>query len=80
MKYLSSRGGMAPVTFSEILLEGLAPDVTVLAARFDNLREGVKPWTASPYRFVKRQSQTDPSLWVSVGEPGGSSPPVVASR
>lgn len=26
MKYLSSRGGMAPVTFSEILLEGLAPD------------------------------------------------------
>lgn len=26
MKYLSSRGGMAPCTFSEILLEGLAPD------------------------------------------------------
>lgn len=26
MKYLSSRGGMAPATFSEILLEGLAPD------------------------------------------------------
>jgi predicted transglutaminase-like cysteine proteinase len=46
----------------------------------DNLREGVKPWTASPYRFVKRQSQTDPNLWVSIGEPGGSSPPVVASR
>src|SRR4051812_12759461 len=26
MRYLSTRGGMAPATFSEILLEGLAPD------------------------------------------------------
>ncbi|MCB1767842.1 MAG: threonine synthase, partial [Candidatus Competibacteraceae bacterium] len=26
MRYLSTRGGMAPATFSEILLGGLAPD------------------------------------------------------
>ena len=26
MKYISTRGGMAPKTFSEVLLEGLAPD------------------------------------------------------
>src|SRR5690606_34770600 len=26
MKYLSTRGGMAPQSFSDILLEGLAPD------------------------------------------------------
>src|SRR4051812_13213711 len=26
MKYVSTRGGMAPATFTEILLEGLAPD------------------------------------------------------
>jgi predicted transglutaminase-like cysteine proteinase len=32
----------------------------------DNLRDGVKPWTASPYKFVKRQSQTDPNLWVDL--------------
>lgn len=32
----------------------------------DNLRDGVKPWTASPYKFVKRQSQNDPNLWVDL--------------
>src|ERR1700730_10524544 len=26
MRYLSTRGGMSPATFSDILLEGLAPD------------------------------------------------------
>ncbi len=26
MKYISTRGGMAPQFFSDILLEGLAPD------------------------------------------------------
>jgi len=44
----------------------------------DNLREGVKPWTASPYRFVKRQSQHDPNLWVDIGD--FASGPRVAAR
>ena len=44
----------------------------------DNLREGVKPWTASPYRFVKRQSQNDPNVWVDIGE--FATGPRVASR
>lgn len=34
----------------------------------DNLREGVKPWSESPYRFVKRQSQQDQNVWVDIGE------------
>ncbi|MDB5569244.1 MAG: Transglutaminase family protein cysteine peptidase [Hyphomicrobiales bacterium] len=38
----------------------------------DNLRDGVKPWTQSPYKFVKRQSQSDPNLWVSIGESAGN--------
>ena len=44
----------------------------------DNLREGVKPWTASPYRFVKRQSQQDPNVWVDIGD--FASGPRVAAR
>lgn len=44
----------------------------------DNLREGVLPWTATPYRFVKRQSQTDQNLWVDIGD--FASPPRVALR
>ncbi|MFN3890233.1 MAG: transglutaminase-like cysteine peptidase [Beijerinckiaceae bacterium] len=44
----------------------------------DNLRDGVKPWTASPYRFVKRQSQHDQNVWVDIGE--FASGPRVAAR
>ena len=44
----------------------------------DNLREGVKPWTATPYRFVKRQSQQDPNVWVDIGD--FATGPRVASR
>jgi predicted transglutaminase-like cysteine proteinase len=34
----------------------------------DNLSDEIRPWTATGYRFVKRQSQEDPKLWVSIGE------------
>jgi predicted transglutaminase-like cysteine proteinase len=36
----------------------------------DNLSGEIRPWNATGYRFVKRQSQEDPNLWVSIGEPG----------
>lgn len=32
----------------------------------DNLTDEVKPWEATFYRFVKRQSQEDPNIWVSI--------------
>jgi len=35
----------------------------------DNLHNEIKPWSQTKYRFVKRQSQTDPNLWVDVGDP-----------
>ena len=44
----------------------------------DNLHNEVKPWTATGYRFVKRQSQANPNVWVSIGEP--ASAPFTASR
>lgn len=44
----------------------------------DNLHNEVKPWTATGYRFVKRQSQVNPNVWVSIGEP--ASAPYTASR
>ena len=34
----------------------------------DNQNEDVVAWTDTGYRFVKRQSQTDPNVWVSLGE------------
>ncbi|HLH90494.1 MAG TPA: transglutaminase-like cysteine peptidase [Xanthobacteraceae bacterium] len=35
----------------------------------DNQAENIVLWSDTGYRFVKRQSQTDPNVWVSLGEP-----------
>jgi len=34
----------------------------------DNQNENVVAWTETGYRFVKRQLQSDPNVWVSLGE------------
>jgi len=44
----------------------------------DNQESQVLPWAKTGYRFVKRQSQSDPNLWVSLGEP--LAPATVSSR
>lgn len=35
----------------------------------DNMADEVLPWDETGYRFVKRQSQSDPNIWVSIGQP-----------
>ncbi|HMK90498.1 MAG TPA: transglutaminase-like cysteine peptidase [Methylocystis sp.] len=35
----------------------------------DNLADDVKLWRDAPYRFVKRQSEANPNIWVSIGAP-----------
>jgi predicted transglutaminase-like cysteine proteinase len=35
----------------------------------DNQAEEVLLWSETKYRYVKRQSQTDPNVWVSLGDP-----------
>jgi predicted transglutaminase-like cysteine proteinase len=35
----------------------------------DNQTDDVLLWSDTGYRFVKRQSQADPNVWVSLGEP-----------
>jgi predicted transglutaminase-like cysteine proteinase len=32
----------------------------------DNLGDDILPWTATGYRFVKRQSQEDPNVWLAI--------------
>ncbi|HVV39784.1 MAG TPA: transglutaminase-like cysteine peptidase [Nitrobacter sp.] len=34
----------------------------------DNENENVVAWTETGYRYVKRQSQSDPDVWVSLGD------------
>src|SRR4051794_143945 len=35
----------------------------------DNQAEEILLWSQTGYRFVKRQSQSDPNAWVSLGDP-----------
>jgi len=44
----------------------------------DNLTDTIKPWDATPYRFVKRQSQSDENVWVQIGPP--TTAPAIVSR
>lgn len=45
----------------------------------DNERDDILLWSDTGYRFVKRQSQSDPNVWVSLGEPS-EAPATSASR
>jgi predicted transglutaminase-like cysteine proteinase len=35
----------------------------------DNQNEEIVLWSETGYRFVKRQSQSDPNVWVALGDP-----------
>jgi predicted transglutaminase-like cysteine proteinase len=45
----------------------------------DNQEPQVLAWDKTGYRFVKRQSQSDPNVWVALGEPQGA-PATVSAR
>jgi predicted transglutaminase-like cysteine proteinase len=45
----------------------------------DNQNDQILLWSDTGYRFVKRQSQTDQNVWVSLGEPRGT-PATATSR
>jgi predicted transglutaminase-like cysteine proteinase len=45
----------------------------------DNQNDQILSWVDTGYRFVKRQSQSDPNVWVSLGEPR-SAPATASSR
>jgi predicted transglutaminase-like cysteine proteinase len=45
----------------------------------DNQNDQILLWSDTGYRFVKRQSQSDQNLWVSLGDPRGT-PATATSR
>lgn len=45
----------------------------------DNQEAQILPWNKTGYRFVKRQSQSDPNTWVNLGVPH-TAPPVVSAQ
>jgi len=50
MEYLSTRGGMAPARFRDVLLSGLAPDGGLaVPARYPQVADRLAPWRALSY-------------------------------
>ena len=45
----------------------------------DNQESAILPWNQTGYRFVKRQSQSDPNVWIALSEPH-SAPATVSAR
>jgi predicted transglutaminase-like cysteine proteinase len=45
----------------------------------DNQNDEIRLWSDTGYRFVKRQSQADPNVWISLGEPRAA-PATATSR
>ncbi|MEJ2625716.1 MAG: transglutaminase-like cysteine peptidase [Pseudolabrys sp.] len=45
----------------------------------DNQTDRVLPWNKTGYKYVKRQSQSDPNQWVALSNPR-LAPPAVAAR
>ena len=43
----------------------------------DNMVDDIRAWDATGYQYVKRQSQSDPNQWVSIGP---ASAPTVTGR
>ena len=41
----------------------------------DNLTDEIRPWDATGYRFIKRQSQEDPNVWVALDPNAGAQSP-----
>jgi predicted transglutaminase-like cysteine proteinase len=40
----------------------------------DNLTDDISPWSKTPYRYYKRQSQDDPNVWVWLGDAHADTP------
>jgi predicted transglutaminase-like cysteine proteinase len=34
----------------------------------DNLRDDIRPWDATGYHFLKRQSQENPNVWIGIAQ------------
>jgi predicted transglutaminase-like cysteine proteinase len=72
-KLLLERGFPRQALLMTIVLDLSGEGHTILTVKtdrgefiLDNLSDEVRPWSAPGYRFVKRQSQEDPNVWVSI--------------
>ena len=86
-KWLIERGWPTSSLLITVVFDELGDGHAVLLARtssgelvLDNKTDDVKLWHETAYRYVKRQSVSDPNRWVSVGDPRWATQSTAASR
>lgn len=72
-KLLLDRGFPRQALLMTIVLDLNGAGHTILTVKtdrgefiLDNLSDEIRPWNAPGYRFIKRQSQEDPNVWLSI--------------
>lgn len=75
-KWLVERGWPTGALLITVAFDEYGEGHAVLIARtdrgdlvLDNRTNSILPWDRTPYRYVKRQSTSDPNRWVRVGQP-----------
>ena len=76
-RYLEGLGFPAETLLITVVLDEMGLGHAVLTVRtdrgdlvLDNMRDDIRTWNATGYTFIKRQSQYNPRLWVSLTKRG----------
>lgn len=86
-KWLIERGWPTGALLVTVVFDELGDGHAILLARtsggdfvLDNKTDLISLWHETAYRFVKRQSVSDPNRWVSVGDPRWTTRSTAAPR
>jgi predicted transglutaminase-like cysteine proteinase len=86
-KWLVERGWPTSALLVTVVFDEIGDGHAVLLARtsggdfvLDNKTDTISAWYETAYRFVKRQSASDPNRWVSVGDPRWTTQNTAAAR
>lgn len=86
-KWLEERGWPTSSLLITVVFDEVGDGHAVLVARtsrgdfvLDNKTDKIRRWYDTAYRFVKRQSTSDPNRWVSIGDPRWNTQNTATSR
>ena len=86
-KWLAERGWPTGALLVTVVFDEVGDGHAVLLVRtsrgdlvLDNKTDDIRAWYSTAYRYVKRQSVSDPRVWVSVGDPRWTTNSTAASR
>lgn len=86
-KWLVERGWPTGALLVSVVFDEVGAGHAVLLARttlgdfvLDNKTDKLRRWYETPYRYVKRQSVSDPNRWVSIGDTRSAAQSTAAAR